>query len=285
MLPTLIKVGELELHSYVVCLALGLFVSVTLALRENQRLPNPYPVDGKVGIWALIFGLLGGRIYQVLQYEGIHKIHEAIVYFWAGGYVFFGAFLGGLLGVWLYLRRRKVPFLPASDIAVPYIALGHAIGRVGCFLNGCCWGDLCNFPWAIVYPKDSDVFDKQIIRHLIPASADQPLPVHPTPLYEVLGLLIIFILLRMIYKNKNYDGQVLLWYFCMYGAWRFLDENFRGESYHTHLGMTASQMIALVVCLLASVLLFIMFLMLKKKQLSKKCNHILNQKISELKQI
>lgn len=266
MYPTLIKIGELELHSYVVCLALGLFVAVTLALRENQKLSHPYPVDGKVGIWALVFGLLGGRIYQVIQYEGIHKIHEAIIFFWAGGYVFFGAFIGGLIGVWLYLRKRKVPFLPASDIAIPYIALGHAIGRIGCFLNGCCWGDLCGYPFGVTYPKDSDVFDKQVIRHLIPANAEFPLPVHPTPIYEVVGLFLIFLFLRIIYKNKKYDGQVLLWYLCMYGAWRFFDENFRGESYHTHYGMTASQLIALVVCLISCTLLLAKYLYTKTHQ-------------------
>ncbi len=265
MRPELIKIGELALHSYVVCLALGLFVAVTLALRENQKLPKPYPVDGKVGIWALIFGLLGGKIYQVIQYEGIKNLPREILFFWAGGYVFFGAFIGGLIGVWLYLRRRNVPFLIAGDIAIPYVALGHAIGRLGCFLNGCCWGDLCNFPWGVVYPQDSDIFDKQVIRHLIPANATMPLPVHPTPLYEIFGLIFIFFLLRMIYKNKLYNGHVLLWYFALYGAWRFFDENFRGDSYHTHFGMTASQIVALSVCLLSTIVLIIMHFIVKNR--------------------
>ncbi len=269
MYPELIKIGELTLHSYVVCLALGLFVAVTLALRENQKLPNPYPVDGKVGIWALIFGLLGGKIYQVIQYEGITKLPKEILFFWAGGYVFFGAFIGGLIGVWIYLKKHNVPFLIASDIAIPYVALGHAIGRLGCFLNGCCWGDICNWPWGVVYPQDSDIFDKQMIRHLLPPNASVPLPVHPTPLYEILGLLIIFLLLRMIYKNKLYNGQVLLWYLALYGAWRFFDENFRGESYHTHLGMTASQLIALIVCIISTTILISLHFTMKKSKSSQ----------------
>ncbi len=265
MRPVLIEIGIFQLHSYVVCMALALLVGVYLGLRENNRLPNPYPVTGKVGVWGLIGGLIGARVYYVIQYKGLSQLYEAIV-FWGGGYVFFGGAIGGAIAVWIYLRRHKIPFLPISDIGVPYLALGHAIGRVGCFLNGCCWGDLCRAPWGITFPEDSGILNYQIIEHLLPTNRTIPLPIHPTQLYETLGLIIIFFLLKMIYKDKKYDGQVFLWYFCLYGAWRFFDENFRGDSEHVWFGMTSSQLVALIACLISGLIIFILHLTIVRKK-------------------
>ncbi len=271
MRPTLIQIGIFELHSYVFFMALGLLVGVSLALRENNKLPQPYPATGRVGIWGLIGGLIGANAYYIIQYEGITKIYE-IIFFWSGGYVFFGGFIGGVIGVWLYLRKNKIPFLPASDIGAPYLALGHAIGRLGCFFNGCCWGDLCNAPWGMVFPNDSGVYDHQMIERLLHKEHTLPLPIHPTQLYEVFGLLMIFFLLRMIYRNKKYNGQVLLWYFCLYGAWRFFDENFRGDSAHTHFGMTSSQLIALASCLASGIILFILYIFISRRKEKESAN-------------
>ncbi len=265
MRPVLIQIGVFELHSYVFFMALGLLVGVSLALRENSRLTQPYPVSGKVGIWGLIGGLIGAHAYYIIQYEGILQLYR-IIFFWEGGYVFFGGFLGGTIGVWLYLRKQKVPFLPCADIGAPYLALGHAIGRLGCFTNSCCWGDLCRAPWGVVFPKDSGIYDFHTTEHLLHIDDLLPLPVHPTQLYETLGLIIIFFLLRMIYHNKQYNGQVLLWYFCLYGAWRFFDENFRGDSPHATFGMTASQLIALSACLISGFIIFILYLFIVRRK-------------------
>jgi len=252
-------------------MALGLLVGVSLALRENSRLPQPYPVTGKVGIWGLIGGLIGANVYYILQYEGISQLYK-VIYFWAGGYVFFGGFIGGTIGVWLYLRLQKVPFLPSADIGAPYLALGHAIGRLGCFTNGCCWGDLCYAPWGVVFPKDSGIYDHHTIERLLHIDDQRPLPVHPTQLYEVFGLLMVFILLRIIYQNKKYNGQVLLWYFCLYGAWRFFVENFRGDSSHATFGMTTSQLVALSTCVISGFIIFILYLFIVRRKESFETN-------------
>lgn len=272
MKPILIQIGIFELHSYVVFMALGLLVGVSLSLRENNRLPQPYPVSGKVGIWGLIGGLIGANAYYIIQYQGVTHLYE-IVYFWAGGYVFFGGFIGGTIGVWLYLRKQKVPFLPSADIGAPYLALGHAIGRLGCFANGCCWGDLCRAPWGTVFPEDSGIYEHHIAEHLLSANSKLPLPIHPTQLYEVLGLIIVFFLLRMIYHSKKYNGQVLLWYFCLYGAWRFFDENFRGDSSHSTFGMTTSQLIALSACIISGFIIFIFYLFVVRRKNNLSKNH------------
>ncbi|MCA1901892.1 MAG: prolipoprotein diacylglyceryl transferase [Candidatus Hydrogenedens sp.] len=280
MRPVLISIGIFELHSYVVCLALGLLVGVSLALKENSRLPQPYPATGKVGIWGLIGGLIGAKTYYVVQYEGLSHWYEMLI-FWTGGYVFFGAFIGGTIGVWLYLKKNKIPFLPSADISVPFLCLGHAIGRLGCFLNGCCFGDLCNTPWGIIYPADSGILDHHKFLRLLPNGAQVPIPIHATPIYEVIGLIMIFFLLRMIYKNKSYNGQVLLWYFCLYGAWRFFDENFRGDSSHEIFGMTASQTIALTVCILSGLIIFFLYLLISRKK-ENPCQTLLSQEESPI---
>ena len=134
---------------------------------------------------------------------------------------------------------------PVTDLVIPYVALAHAFGRLGCFLNGCCWGCDTALPWGVPYPKSSwSAYHQQLVDGLITREAAASLPIHPVQLYETLGLLVIFAVLRMVYRRGPRTGTVMLGYLAGYGALRFLVEFLRADSGHPLLGLTASQGVA-----------------------------------------
>jgi phosphatidylglycerol:prolipoprotein diacylglycerol transferase len=159
------------------------------------------------------------------------------------------------------LKYVKAPILPVADMVAPFMALAHGIGRVGCFLNGCCWGSLANFhiPWGACYPKAGyGPFREQVLEGLISSDAVQSLPVHPTQLYETIGCLIIFICLLVVYKKHKHAGVVTLTYLMLYGGQRFITEMFRGDSARPLYGLTVSQIFGLSLFVFFGLLLLLL---------------------------
>lgn len=243
MRPTLFSIGPLDFHSYTVFMAAAFLVAVLLAVRENYKREHPYPATPIIGIWIYLGALVGAKAYWIIQYDTWRHLHHAAV-FWSSGLVFYGGLLGGSLAAIVYLKWRRIPLASAGDIAMPYVALAHGIARIGCFLNGCCWGTPSEMPWAVRYPSGTWVFRRHVESGLIEKTAEAAYPVHPTQLYAVLGLLIIFFVLRAVYKRPHPTGLVMLLYFLLYGGLRFVLEFFRGDSARPVFGMTVSQVIA-----------------------------------------
>jgi len=245
MRPVLFSIGILEFHAYTVFMALALLVGTMLVVRENYKREDPYPITPAGGLWVFIGGLLGAKIYWTLQYGDITALHQ-VVLFWQGGLVFFGGLIGGFLGGMLYLKLQRVPIIPMADIALPFLPLAHGIARFGCFFNGCCHGRPSEMPWAVVYPRPSGPFSTQLGQGLIDAGATAPLAVHPTPVYESLGLFLIFGIMYWAYRRPHHLGAVALLYPILYGMLRFGVEAFRGESTRSVLSLlTVSQTFAL----------------------------------------
>lgn len=249
MYPTLWKTSlfgtVLEFHAYTFFLALAFLVGTLLPVRKNYQLPAPYPVTPIGGLWVFVGALIGAKVYWHLQYDpagdwlGVFRI-------WEGGLVFYGGLFGGVLGGYLYLKAVGANPWPVGDIAMPYVPLAHAIARLGCFLNGCCWGSRTNLPWAVHYPRAGyGPFQQQVDAKLIDYSAEHSLGVHPSQLYESLGLLAIFLFMRAAYKKPHRTGEIILLYPLCYGVLRFLTEATRGDSAHPLLGLTASQGVAI----------------------------------------
>lgn len=256
MRPTLISIGFLEFHSYTVALALAFLAGVLLPIRENYRLEKPYPATPMVGLFVFLGALIGARGYWILQYDTWRHLYRA-VYVWQGGLVFYGGLIGGVAGCLVYLRVKRIPLLPAADLALPFVPLAHAIGRIGCFLNGCCWGMPTDMPWGVTFPKSRwGVYAQHLKDGLVKADAPCALPVHPTQLYEMAGLLAIFAIIRYAYKHKSpyRDGSVMVLYPLFYGILRFLVEDFRGDSGRPVFGLTVSQLISLGMIVFAGML-------------------------------
>jgi phosphatidylglycerol:prolipoprotein diacylglycerol transferase len=253
MHPTLLSIGPLEFHAYTVMMALAFLVGVLLPVRENYKLEKPYPITPVAGLWVYFGALIGARAYWVLQYDDtpIRHLYTAL-FFWQGGLVFYGGLIGGVLGAVLYLRANRVPILPIADIVLPYLPLAHAIGRIGCLLNGCCWGAPTRLPWGVSYPKSHwGAYAQQLEDKLISSAAPHTLPVHPTQLYEALGLFMIFLVMRHRYKRPHPTGAMMLLYPFLYGVLRFITEMFRGDSARPVFRCTASELIALALALSA----------------------------------
>jgi len=168
-------------------------------------------------------------------------LSEPTIFFriWEGGLVFYGGFIAALLvSIW-YLRKHRMPLLKTSDIFAPAISLGHAVGRAGCILAGCCYGGKADVVawYAVIFPHAPRTF------------APIGVPLYPTQWMESLGELVIFFLLLIVRRYKRFDGQIIAVYLILYASLRFFDEFFRGDSergFFLGTGLSTSQFISLL---------------------------------------
>lgn len=252
MKPTLFRIdgfdflglGELEFHAYATTLAVAFLVGPLLAARDGERLEPPVYVPVQGAIYALIGALIGAKAYWFIQYDSIWNVWRSI-FIWQGGYVYYGGLIGGLIAVVIYLKATRTFDWRLADVCAPYLAMGEGIVRIGCFLNGCCWGGVSDLPWAVSFPPYSHAADQHFEQGLLASRSQASLPVHPTQLYMTIGLVFVFLLLRILMKRSPFTFSVALGYFVLYGALRFTVEAFRGDSGRPLFEMTVSQMISL----------------------------------------
>jgi phosphatidylglycerol:prolipoprotein diacylglycerol transferase len=220
MHPLLFQFGIIKLHTYGLMIVIGFLTGLYLlhtAAKRNGLNPEKV-VD--IAFLGLGFGLLGGRLVYILtrlDYFSQHPIE--VFYFWEGGLVFYGGFLGGAFAFWYFSRKYKMPALKVMDIATPSLAIAHFFGRLGCFSAGCCYGKPASpdLPWAVIF-RD-------------PLSLAPPgIPLHPTQLYDALNALVIFSVLMFMRKREKFTGQLLVIYMLLYSIGRSIVEVFRGDS-------------------------------------------------------
>jgi phosphatidylglycerol---prolipoprotein diacylglyceryl transferase len=146
-----------------------------------------------------------------------------------GGLVWYGGLVSGALAaVWL-ARKRKINFLEVGDVVIPSLLLGLAFGRVGCFLNGCCYGDRCSLPWGVRFPMGS-VPDMSLVLHgYLGADQDFSLRLHPTQLYSALNALILFCLTSIYFYYRPRNGSVIALGAITYAITRFTIEFLRDD--------------------------------------------------------
>ncbi len=236
MYPILFELGPIRIFSYGTMLALGFWISLWLAQRRsNQAGVNPDLVS-ETALVALLAGIAGARLGYVLAHPRFFIENPLQVFaLWQGGLVVYGGlFLGGL-ACWLWIRRRGAPVWKTADLMVTYLPIGQAVGRIGCFLNGCCFGSPSCVPWAVVYPPDSFAAERY----------GQGQPVHPVQLYDALGLCGVFLVLTTVLGRKRFDGQVTAAYVGCYAVSRFFTEAFRGDT-PLFFGLTFAQCLSLL---------------------------------------
>jgi phosphatidylglycerol:prolipoprotein diacylglycerol transferase len=233
-----------ELHTYGVAIALGFTLGVVVAARQARRAG----LDGDAFIdlvfWLLVTGLLGSRLAFVLLHApeygrlcvGLGAARSwarvladcaAPLRIWEGGLVFYGGALGAAGAVALFARRHRWPFGKVADALAPALALGHAVGRIGCFFAGCCYGK----PWSagVAFPRASVAFGELVRAGSLPGDAASTPPLHPTQLYEAAGELAIFFVLLLARRRLRFDGATALLYAILYGTLRFVVEIFRAD--------------------------------------------------------
>jgi phosphatidylglycerol:prolipoprotein diacylglycerol transferase len=177
-------------------------------------------------VCSLLAGLWGGHLLSLLVH-GWEGGPLALFQFAQGGKSLFGGLLLGGLAAGLYFHYRKLPVLPYSDAAIPAVALGYCIGRIGCFLNGDDYGTLSHVPWAVTYPAGTEAYADHSARGWISPGAALSLPIHPVQLYSSLVGFCLFVLLAC-WRPKRH-GSRLCAFLVLYGTARFFMEHLRGD--------------------------------------------------------
>ncbi|MEW6358220.1 MAG: prolipoprotein diacylglyceryl transferase [Planctomycetota bacterium] len=232
-----IAIGDrfhLPINSYGLMMAIGFLLGIYLASRRAEREDFDPNVIVDVGWIAIISGILGARLLFVLQnYETFLERPLYIIRVDQGGLVFYGGFIAAVISVAVYLRRKGLSIAQALDMVTPSLALGLAFTRIGCFLNGCCWGDICRHPGALPavrFPAGSFAHAQHVALGLIEPTALASLPVHPTQLYSSVCAFLLFVLISYLYRFKKRNGEVLAGFAVLYSINRFTLEFWRGDN-------------------------------------------------------
>ena len=231
--------------------ALGFLAGLWTASRRSFRdgIAGEKIID--LGPWLIVGSILGARAFYVVSYwrEAFAggPIWE-IFMIWQGGLVFYGGLIGASLACIFYARLKKLPMWKLGDVFAPSIALGHAFGRIGCLLNGCCYGRACSLPWAITFTNPQ--------AHEL-SGTPLNLPLHPTEIYESLLNLGLYFALAQLYRRKKFDGQIFATYLVCYGVIRFFVELFRGDYPHKYFGwVTPAQPVSFAIFIIGLVLVW-----------------------------
>ena len=240
---------KLKIYGFGLMLTIALIGSMNLAAwrAKREKLDGEQVYD--LAIWVLLGGLLGARLFFVVEYWNTFKHWTEIFEVWNGGIVLYGSVIGGTVVFFLYKRLRPFPTRPMIDAIAPGLALGIGLGRIGCFLNGCCYGDVCNLPWAMRFPKPTAPWRNHVEHGLISFDSLHSLPVHPTQLYSAIDGFLLVILLSAYYPLRKRDGEVMALMMVTYPVTRFLIEQLRNDEAGFVGGLTISQAISIALFL------------------------------------
>jgi phosphatidylglycerol:prolipoprotein diacylglycerol transferase len=235
MYPKLISVGSFFIPTYGVLVALGFLSGLFVTMRLARRAGLSADVVTNLAVYCAISGVLGAKLFMFLFDFSYYAQNPGEIFtmgtLQAAG-VFHGGFIAALVVAIFYMRRHKLAPLPTMDIFAPGVAIGQAIGRLGCFAAGCCWGRECDLPWGVRFRSDAAA----------PVPLDKPL--HPVQLYESAANFLIFALLYKLAGRPHKSGQVIGLYLVLYSTVRFVIEFFRNHEQALVAGLSLTQWIS-----------------------------------------
>lgn len=237
-------IGPITIYGYGLMIAIGIFFAYFLAEYRAKKIGLDAEAVFGLTCWAVVAGLIGGKVlYYITTIQEILK-NPSLLLQVADGFVIYGALIGGILGVVLYCRWKKLNCLSYFDLAVPSVALAQGFGRIGCFLAGCCYGRETDSPFAIVFHASE--------------YAPNGVPLVPVQLISSgLNFLHFAILIIFAKKYKKGEGQVAGMFFAFYSAGRFFLEFLRGDAERGNVGsLSTSQFIAIFMFFFGWVLFF-----------------------------
>jgi phosphatidylglycerol:prolipoprotein diacylglycerol transferase len=232
MSSNLLELGPVTIRLFGLMMATGFLCAGYAAYRLARGTHRNLDYLSNLIVWMMLSGVLGARLAYVAEHwsEEFAGHYAAILRIDMGGLMFYGGVLGATLALWVFARRHREPFLAISDLLLAVLPLGHAFGRIGCFLNGCCHGRISSSCLAVSYPQYSAAWHQQVSQHEIAEGAIWSRPVLPTQLFECGANLILFLLLYRLYRHRSGEqGVVTAAYLMGYGAIRFLMESLRGD--------------------------------------------------------
>lgn len=232
MYPTLLDLGIYQIRSFGLCMVFAIFSSFFLLkwLRKKDNFEMEF--------WLMfvsvlmVFGMLGARVAYVCEYwtEVFKDDLYSIIDIKNGGFVFYGGFIGASLAGTIFCLIMKRSLTDTLDVAATVLPLGHAWGRVGCFLNGCCFGRISDSSISVCYPRFSNAWCSQVKQELISGDASCSLAVLPSQLIEAALNLAICVILVILYRwKKRIPGMQMALYAIMYSSVRFYTETLRSD--------------------------------------------------------
>jgi len=251
--PIAFHLGSLPIRWYGVMMALAFLAGLWTATRRARRANISSDTISDVTLWLMLGSIIGARIVYVTTYwkqEFAGQPFTEVFMIQHGGLVYYGGLIGATVTGIGYLAWKKLPVWKIADILAPSIALGSVFGRIGCLLNGCCYGRACDLPWAIHFPADHETHGAGV---------------HPTEIYDALLNLILYLFLAWQFRCKKSppancrDGQILSLYFIGYAICRTTVEFFRGDypADHIHAGLFTSAQLVSAPIFLTGIALYI----------------------------
>lgn len=252
MHPVLFRFGPFTIHTYGFFIALGFLVGLWVAtyLAKKESIPHARIID--LGFYILVAALVGSRLFFIIL-NAPYYLHNPleVLKIWEGGLVFYGGVLLAVPTAFWFVRKHSLGIWRTADVFAPALAIGHALGRLGCFFAGCCYGKTADsLPWGVIFT------DPECL-------APTALLLHPTQLYESAGELLNFFILFALMKHKKFDGQLFLTYLVLYSVLRFIVEFFRGDIERGFILNSIS--IAQGISLLIFIMAIIGFVILRQK--------------------
>lgn len=215
MYPVLFKYGPIHIYTYGLFLALGFLSAIYLSAREAERQGLSKARFYDLCFYAVLGALIGSRLLYVLLELPVFIAHPLKIFaIWEGGLVFHGGLVGAVAVAIYYMHRYSLPWRQSFDSLAVGMPVGQILGRIGCFMAGCCWGAPSNLPWAVTFTNPETLCPLRV-------------PLHPSQLYEALLLVGVFAVIYRLRTRKRFQGQLVLTYFFLAGAVRFVTEFFR----------------------------------------------------------
>lgn len=229
----------ISVKSFGAMIALGFLVGLWTAGRRAERMGLRPEVVSDLAVWLIVAGVLGSRLFYVVQYwEHFRDRPLSALAVWDGGMVFYGGFLAAVAAGFWFVHRRNLSPWDLGDCVAPSVILAYAFGRIGCFLNGCCWGFAVpeGSPLGVAFPAEGPegavhpLFREQLERGLVLRGDAHAHPVFPAQLLSAGLAVVLFVVLDRKLARRRYPGQVFFWMLMGYSVYRFGVEFVRDDT-------------------------------------------------------
>lgn len=257
MYPELFKIGPFTVYSYGLMLGISFIVASYILTKEFERRKLNPNLATEITLLAIIFGIIGSKLFSLFENWSDFLRDPIGMAFSPGGLTFYGGLILAALAIWIYVRRKKIPFLVIADGTSPSLILAYGIGRIGCHLAGDGdYGIPTNLPWGTDYsngtvPPSVMFRGTEIAKHYPNGIVPDNTPLHPTPIYEFLAAVLIFYILWQLRKKDWNDGKLFMAYLVFAGMERFLVEIIRLNP-KLLFGLTEAQLISIVMIIIGT---------------------------------
>jgi phosphatidylglycerol---prolipoprotein diacylglyceryl transferase len=258
MIPELFKIGPFTVYSYGLMMGIAFIAGSYILTEEIKRKNLPSNIGTEVTLLAIIFGIIGGKLFHLLENWSSFLRDPIGMAFNPGGLTFYGGLILAIVAIWIYLRAKRIPFLYIADAASAPLALSYGIGRIGCHLAGDGdYGIPTDLPWGTNYengtvPPSVMFRGSEIAKNYPGGVVPDNTPLHPTPIYEFLAMVVIFFILWKFRKKPWADGKLFMLYFILTGSSRLLVEFIRLNP-RLLFGLSEAQLISIALIIIGIV--------------------------------